>query len=172
MARYSLRLFTVLAATLCAASITAGQLSRCLADSTKTLPPDRHVSVWIQLTEIESLDAIKASVDSSAGFEQRYRSIVARLRSNHATGRQALVANLTQMRNRQLADNVRTHWLVNIVEAEIAAGELEQIGARADVVRVMPVPTVRLIAPTTVGAELGGRAGISNNLAFINADAA
>ena len=172
MARYSLRLFTVLAATLCAASITAGQLSRCLADSTKTLPPDRHVSVWIQLTEIESLDAIKASVDSSAGFEQRYRSIVARLRSNHATRRQALVANLTQMRNRQLADNVRTHWLVNIVEAEIAAGELEQIGARADVVRVMPVPTVRLIAPTTVGAELGGRAGISDNLAFINADAA
>ena len=169
-------LLTLMLVAFAIGTISAGQISDALLRQLSGVPDDSLVLVWIELNPVHDASAFKkASAVSSSLRKERYRLAVSELRSSHRQAQNDILRDLSILQNNKRARRIRPHWLVNVIEAEIAVGNLSAIAARTDVRAVREAPVVRLLAPESVkgaASKVQGPSGVENNLRVINADEA
>ncbi len=68
------------------------------------------------------------------------------------------------------ADKIKGHWLVNIVEAEVSAGQLNALAKRNDIDMIYAVPKLELVEPTDVQPSPASPDTVTSTLKTINAD--
>ena len=159
---------------MCLPSIAwSGELAANLRDEISSMQSHELVKVWIKLPRVEDTFQFKASVNAQAATRAgRYQVAVSRLRQNNTNAQQALVQKLKEMANNNLAANIRPHWIVNIVEAEVAIGELSRLASRRDIEVIHAVPNIESIMPDKVDPAPALSTGVEGNLTYINADMA
>ncbi|MFH1688354.1 MAG: S8/S53 family peptidase [bacterium] len=155
-------------------SALAGQIPAAFQSRLNHVPGDSLVSVWIELAPaFDGADFKKSSATSSTLRQERYRLAVSQLRSSHQQAQENLVNDLTMLQRSKQVGRIRPHWLVNVIEAEVAANGLPSLAARADVLAIRPAPSVHLLQPeasTGPAPKALSPSGVQNNLQVINAD--
>ena len=169
------RVIFVICLTMMISAATAwpGQLSPKLEQQIATKGDVELVPVWIALPRAEVTTNLKNDVKNLAStYKERYRIAMNRLKQEHTSRQSNLLSNLQQLVSEGHAANVKPHWIANIVETEVAVGELADLAARSDVVMIYSVPDVSLIQPEKADKTPPIAAGVETNLSFINADVA
>lgn len=157
---------------ICLPSIAwSGELAANLRDEISSMRSHELVKVWIKLPRVDDAFLFKASVNAQAATRTgRYQVAVSRLRQSNTNAQQALVQRLKEMASNNLAANIRPHWIANIVEAEVAAGELSRLASRSDIEVLYAVPQIESIIPDKVDAAPALSTGVEDNLTYIKAD--
>jgi len=163
---------SVLVLFACLQSIVwSGELAENLRDQISAKQSGDLVPVWIKLPRVESASQFKASVNAQATTRAgRYQVVVNRFRQDHTKAQKAMVQKLKELKRNNLASTIKPHWITNIVEVEVAAGELPQLAGRSDVETIYAVPRIELIAPNKIGETPALSTGVGNDLTYINAD--
>jgi subtilisin family serine protease len=150
-----------------------GELAPNLTDKITSVNPRQLVQVWIKLPQVEDGLQLKASVNALATTRAgRYQAAITRLRKNNSDSQLELVEWLKVLEKDSRAANIKPHWIANIVEAEVAAGELAALANRNDIETIYAVPKIELIRPDKIGSAPALSTGVSDNLKFIKADSA
>lgn len=157
---------------ICLPSIAwSGELATNLVSQISSKKPNELVKAWIKLPRVNEATQFKASVNAQAATRAgRYQVAVSRLRRDNTNAQQALVQKLKEMASNNLAANIKPHWIANIVEAEVAAGELSRLASRGDIEVIYAIPQIESIMPDKVDAAPALSTGVEDNLTFINAD--
>jgi len=163
---------SVLVLFACLQSIVwSGELAENLRDQISAKQSGDLVPVWIKLPRVESASQFKASVNAQATTRAgRYQVVVNRFRQDYTKAQKAMVQKLKELKRNNLASTIKPHWITNIVEVEVAAGELPQLAGRSDVETIYAVPRIELIAPNKIGETPALSTGVGNDLTYINAD--
>lgn len=149
----------------------SGELAPNLVTQISSKKPNELAKVWIKLPRVENAVQFKASVNAQAATRAgRYQAAVNRLRQNNTTAQKALVQKLQELERNNLAAGIKPHWITNIVEAEVAAGELSRLASRNDIEMIYAVPKIESIMPDKVESAPPLSTGVSDNLTYINAD--
>ncbi len=165
------RCLVVVSFTCLAAFVRSGELAENLRNEISSVQSDDLVKVWIRLPRADDALQFKAAVNAQAATRLgRYHVAVSRLRQTNTKAQQALVRRLRVMEANGQAADVKPHWIVNIVEAEVAAGQLSGLAGRGDVDVIYAVPEIGLIMPDKVDPAPALSTGVEGNLAYINAD--
>jgi len=154
-------------------SALAGRVEDRLQSALQQKDADERVKVWIKIDDGHDATRFRQSVAAqSASRAERHRIALSDLKSR--TSFQAGVSDeLSRLKQQGKADRIKSHWIVNLVEAEVAASEIEKLAARADVELVLEVPEISLIEPIEGPAATAAEVtGAGSNLTFINAPAA
>jgi len=149
---------------------SAGQLTDDLQARISSCPVDTKLAVWIELRSdrSRSLEAA-ASAEGALSRAERYHRVLAHLQTSNGERQQPLVAELHRLEAADQAQAVHTHWLVNVVEAEVAAGALADLARRDDVQQILAPPRLTSIVPDKADATTTRAATVSDNLGFIRA---
>jgi len=154
----------------------SGELAERVRSRISAAGPKDLVKVWIKLPALEHTSILKTTGQAGAATRSgRYRATAGRLLESHAEAQKPVLGRLHQLRAARLADNIKPHWLVNVVEVEVAAGELPLLAKRNDIEIIHAAPEIRLIAPEVVeesSSPVSGAGTVVENLIFINADLA
>ncbi len=153
----------------------SGELAQNLAPVIDTQQPDDMVKVWIKLHRVEPATNLKAAINGSSTSEKiRHKTGVNKLQAEHRSSQADLVNRLEQFKADSRARNIKSFWIANIVQAEVAVGELEGLASRDDVDKVYAIPEISLIDPVgdiTTVPTLSPHA-TEDNIAYVNADGA
>ncbi|MEE8404569.1 MAG: S8 family serine peptidase [candidate division Zixibacteria bacterium] len=152
----------------------AGKLSPGLSSEISTIPDDSLVAVWIQLPKVKSVSVKKSKSAALITRAERYSQKYNFLKSAHKASQQQLLGSLNRLRAGGKSTEIKSSWLANVVEAKIAAGELEKLSKRNDIKTIYLVPGLTSIQPddTRVQKSPSFSAGVQSNLSYINADQA
>ncbi|MCH7689538.1 MAG: S8 family serine peptidase, partial [candidate division Zixibacteria bacterium] len=152
----------------------AGKLSAELSSEISTMPKDSLVTVWIQLPKVKSVSVKKSKSAALTTRAERYSQKYDFLKSAHQAAQQQLLGSLNRLRATGKSTEIKSSWLANVVEAKIAAGELEKLSKRNDIKTIYLVPELTSIQPddTQVQKSPSLSAGVQSNLSYINADQA
>ncbi len=170
-----LPLVTIIALFAGAGSVRSGELSPGLEQQLAGKSASERVPVWIMLPPvIDNPRAFRAELrathDTRAG---RYRAALGRFQEEHPKRQEALVRQLQVMSARGEAAKIRPHWIVNMVEAEVNAGQLRALAARPDIDMIYTVPELKLVDPIQ---QLSPAAPVldtlTDNITFVRADEA
>ncbi len=165
----------IIAATLCLnTAVRAGEISQELRTKINSVDKNQPIRVWIKLPRAENPQQLKSSVNAAFDTrEGRYGAAYGRLKSTHQKSQQGVLARLNQLQKTGKCAKIKPSWLANIVEVEIAAGELESLAARKDIETIYTIPMLTSIKPTEPepGESQGqsGSATVEPNLTFIKA---
>ena len=130
-------------------SAGAGEISRELRTKINSIDKNQLIRVWIKLPRAQNPGQLKSSVNAaSATREGRYDEAYRRLKSAHQKSQQGVLARLNQLENSGKCAKIKPSWLANLVEAEIAAGELDALAARKDIEAIYLIPMLTSIKPT------------------------
>ena len=149
-----------------------GELNPDLIETIDQASPDQLISVWIELRDDHNAKAFKRSVVASGATRAEQHALAVTELKRRSRGQADLLDRLETLKGRRRADRIKGHWIVNVVETEVAAGELAELAARADVASVYLKPTVTLIEPAASGEpELGplDTDSSSSNLSHVRA---
>jgi hypothetical protein len=125
---------SVFVASLALSSISrAGQLGPHLTTHIDNRSSIELVKVWIELKDNYDSRALKQSVTASAATRAERHALTLSELKRRSKDQDDLLNNLGQLQSQNRARNVKGHWIVNVVEAEIAVGDLENLARRADV---------------------------------------
>ncbi|HWR82557.1 MAG TPA: S8 family serine peptidase [Candidatus Deferrimicrobium sp.] len=149
----------------------SGEVDKNLTNRVSGRAAHELVDVWITLPARLEPRAFKAAVVSQAATARgRYKFALGRLRDEHAQAQSRLLGRLRDLERLRQADNVKAHWLANIVEARVAVGQLQALANRPDVDVIYAIPKITLITPEQVSPEPVPAAALPLNLKAINAD--
>ena len=167
-------LFSILVSFVCLiGAVKAGEITPELQSQISTANKDQLIRVWIKLPRTETPEQLKLSVNAaSATREGRYAEAYNRLKAAHLNSQKGLKSALNQWLLSGKCTNVKYSWLANVVEAEIAAGELESLASRSDIEIISTVPILTSIKPSLPpGAQESesALAGVEPNLTYIKA---
>ncbi len=169
------RIFIILAAFLLSNEMAlAGRIAPDLQSQIDTSSADRLIRVWIKIPRAENPEQLKLSVNAAADTrEGRYSEAHRRLKSAHQNSQQGVLSRLNQLQNFGKCAKIKPSWLANLVEAEIAASELNALATRNDIEAIYTIPLLTSIKPTSPepGQSQGETvsAGVEPNLTFIKA---
>ena len=151
---------------------TAGKMTEDLAVRAASAPADQMVKVWIKAASAKDGSALRAAASVRAETRtERYQAARSELRVRHENSQRPVIEILNRLQASQHARNIKGHWLVNIIEAEVAASELQTLAERTDIELILAEPEIQLIAPDPRDDALSlATANTSDNLRFINAD--
>ena len=156
------------------ATVTGGEISSTLQARLDSAKVGETVTVWLRPAQAADIGDVKARGQAAYhSRRERYRAVATDLKESARNSQRDLKSELESLEATSRVRNVKYHWLVNIVEAEIEVSALRELVARPDIEAVLEPPEVRLIAPAreTLGGEVDdARAGVSENLKFIRAD--
>ncbi len=151
----------------------AGELSKPLHDILTTKSANDFVSVWIKLPDKENISQLKAAVYPYAATRQeRHARLITRLQADSRDAQRELLTTLRQWENQNLARNIRPHWLINVIEADLLAERLPQIAGRADVEIIDVAPQIVSTHPDKITPAPALSTAIGSNLTLIRADEA
>ena len=170
----TLLILTIAISLLLAPLVTAGNLSPELSSEISTMDRDSLVAVWIQLPKVKILPVRNSKSATLTTRAKRYSQKYNSLKSAHQASQQQLLGSLKRLKASGKSAAIKPSWLANVVEAKIAAGELEKLARRNDIKTIYSLPELTLIkADNTQPQKLPSlSAGIEPNLIYINADQA
>ncbi len=167
------RIFILFAALLVFAPATfsqTGKIDERLSRRLQSATADSLVPVWIVLPEVRSAAAHKALAPAVLNNRvERYRARAARMRQDHTAAQAGLVNYLAGLERRGLAANIKTHWLVNIVEAQLRPDQIDNLAQRPDIESIHAVPELIAFEPSQM-SDAESQAGVEIGLKAINAD--
>jgi len=169
-------LFTVLITFGLILTSQAGQLDTRLEDDLQQKAADEFISVWIVMNDNHDGRALKSSVAASGATKAERYGLALTALKRQARTQENLLNQLRNLEGQSLAQNTKGHWIVNVVEAEIAAAELKNLAARSDVEMIYAEPVIKLIAQPltdpTPPLSPADASGVTSNLQHIQADVA
>jgi serine protease AprX len=143
--------------------VQAGVLDSRLAETIRQTPADQLVSVWIEVKSDHSARDFQQSVAASASTRAEQHAFAVTELRRSSRNQDRLLDGLDNLKGRGRAGRIKGHWIVNVVEAEVSAGELAALAQRDDVTAIYPEPTVTLIEPTALSdIELSSDSTASN----------
>ncbi|MCX6835474.1 MAG: S8 family serine peptidase [candidate division Zixibacteria bacterium] len=141
----------------------AGIVDSHLADTLRQTPSDQLISVWIEVSTDQTAKSFKQFVAASAATRAEQHALAATELKRRSQNQEGLLGEIETLKGRGRAGKVKGHWIVNVIEAEIAAGDLAALAARPDVTAIYTAPTVTLIEPTALSdVELSPDSTASN----------
>jgi bacillopeptidase F len=154
----------------------SGGLSADLAEVVSSSQTDDLIKVWIKLHRVQSAPQLKAAVaERAATRAERHEVAIRKLREDHARSQAELVQRLREFESDDKALNIKTYWITNLVEADVAAGELPDLATRDDIEMIYTVPKIELIAPESSKAVpyvSSAADSVTSNLEYVRADSA
>ncbi len=152
----------------------AGEISPDLRAKINATDKSQRIHVWIKLPRTENPEQFKLSVNSvSDTRDGRYEEAYQRLNSSHKGSQKSVLNRLNQLQSSGKCSKIKASWLANLVEVEIAAGELESLSTRSDIEAIYLIPKLTSIKPTEPEAGQSESesvsAGVEPNLTFIRA---
>jgi subtilisin family serine protease len=150
----------------------AGSLSDKLGRKIAALDPNEKVEVIISMKETSLLPSLMKELDAGLfNLSERHRYGISKLKAGSEVSQRELLTYLKNMESAGLASKVKSHWLINVISAEIAAGELEKVAMRDDIVSIFESPEIELIEPELGDAILAKpNVGVESNITAIGAD--
>lgn len=139
---------------LAAGNASAGQLSPDLIQQLNTSASNDPIRVWIKLPVNPQADPARSAVSIATSAAERHRSAIAVLKSAHGASQAGVAAELNLLRQLGKAANIKQHWLVNVIEAQVSPTELAALAARADIETIQEVPRIISIKPVAQGEEV------------------
>jgi len=131
-------------------AVQAGVVDSHLADTIRQIPADQLVSVWIEVKTDQTAKDFKQFVTASAATRAEQHALAVTELKRRSHNQDGLLSGIENLKGRGRAGKVKGHWIVNVVEAEIAAGDLVALASRADVTAIYTAPIVTLIEPTAL----------------------
>lgn len=143
--------------------VQAGVIDSRLAETVKQTPADQLISVWIEVKTDHNARDFSRSVAASAATRAEQHSLAVTELKRLSQNQDRLLAGIESLKGRGRAGRVKGHWIVNVVEAEISAGDLAALAQRDDVTTIYPAPVVTLIEPAALAeVELSPDSTASN----------
>ncbi len=157
-----------------AQNINSGELSPELHNQISSKNSEDIISVWIKLPDVIETKELKSNLNSlSSTRKGRYELAVENFKTYHSNSQQALLVLLENLENDNIVENYKSHWIANIIEADIKISELEELASHNDIEIIHAVPNITTIKPEkTAQAAPNALAGVEVNIEFINARAA
>ena len=154
----------------------SGELSDDLVQQISQSKPGDMVSVWIKVHSPESRSQFKAMVNGrSALAAERHRVGVNRLKTDSRQSQAGVVQKLDELKANGKANKIESFWIANVVQADVAADELELLAARPDVEIIYEVPGPSLIEPVeerTISRAALEADSVTSNIHYVRADEA
>ena len=150
----------------------AGQLDADLAASIRQAPQDSLISVWIEVESSLDSKSLKRSVEAQSATRAEQHAVAFTELKQRAHEQDNLLTELQQLKDRGRADRIKGHWIVNVVEADVTAGELAALASRNDIANIYLKPIVALIEPSSSDSpELApeGPDSVGSNLTHVRA---
>jgi len=130
--------------------VQAGVLDSRLAETIRQTPAYQLISVWIEVRTDHNAQDFGQSVAASAATRAEQHSLAVTELKRPSQNQDRLLVGIESLKGRGRAGRVKGHWIVNVVEAEISAGDLAALAQRDDVTAIYPVPIVTLIEPAAL----------------------
>ncbi len=154
-------------------SLLAGQLSTSLEKEIAGMPQSDKVSVLISFKQTLLSAELNEQLDNYKSKADRHQQGISSLKSIANSSQSGILNQLNQMSQNGLAENIKSHWIINVVSADITISELDKIAKLFDVDQVFQLPQIKLIEPDEAPTKLTSEANsITNNLVMIGADSA
>jgi len=154
---------------------SAGTLGHGLARHIDELKPTDLVSVWITVNDDHEAISFKSKiVDRAETRADRHRLAMTDLQDRTHT-QESLLELLQELETAGRARNVKGHWIVNVVEAEVAARELEILSHRSDVNMITLEPEIKVASLSGKGQTVvtpADATSVDSNLDYVNAPTA
>jgi bacillopeptidase F len=126
----------------------AGELSEELRQTIRGRAASDKISVWIRPAQSSRGRQAAATAERTAATRaDRYRITHEQLRANARSAQSGVLSGLRSLEQSGRAEGIREHWISNLIEARVSAGELETLAQRPDIGAIYSVPTIELIAP-------------------------
>ncbi len=127
---------------------TAGTLSSDLGALSQTDTSDEPIPVLILLPAQKNTITLKEELVSlyATRAERHYHGMI-HLQQKAAIDQKDMLNELRQMETAGLAANIKSHWIINAVTANIAVSELEKLASRKDLLEVRSIPEAVGIVP-------------------------
>ncbi|MFH2035395.1 MAG: S8 family serine peptidase, partial [Candidatus Zixiibacteriota bacterium] len=153
--------------------LMAGQLSESLQNEISTLSKSDKVPVLISMKQAILSTNLNNQLASYKSRADRHQQGIRTLKSVANSSQTDILTQLKQMEVDGLAENVKSHWIINVISADIAVSELETIANLSDVDLISQAPQIKLVEPEESSSKLSSDAtSITNNLIMIGADSA
>jgi len=156
--------------------LTAGTIAPDLNELVKTAAPGHRIPVLFTLEQTITIPLKEDLISNYATRAERHYHGMMRLKQKAAADQQHIMDHLHQLEDVGLAGNIKGHWIINAITAEIAASELENLATRKELVEVRTIPDVITIIkpkPLKQASDLYLATGeIDWNIKAIGADSA
>lgn len=153
-------------------TVVAGELETNLAHRVAGSPGDEKIRVWIETSTTHQVADLKAQVSSAATQTEKHAVAINALKSRR-TEQSAVLTALDNLQARGRAERVMGHWIVNVVEATVAASDLAELAKRSDIVAIYEEPIPTIIEPLsydTVYTAPNDATGVASNIEQVRAD--
>ena len=152
----------------------AGAIAPGLMAKLSKANPAEKINVLISPTRPPST-SLKAKLFRSYKTRgERHIAGITSLKSNAKIAQAGLMEKLGEMESQGLVSNIKSHWIINVISADVSVSDLENIARRDDVDRIFQLPEIRAIGPVEGGADLEteSRLTVEPNLIAVGADSA
>ena len=153
----------------------AGELSDELALRLEGKSDIEIIPVWIKMVDPENPIKLKNELKPIKDRHERYLAAMSRIKTSHANAQKELLNVLTSSRAKSISNmKLKGHWLVNIVEAELAVGDIKKIAGRSDIEKIFSVPEIHSTGPVegdSYKMSPSKSANLESNISYINAPA-
>lgn len=167
-----LRTFLILIVIICPVFLQAAEISEDLQTQMQASQSDQLIQVWIELPKVVHGKQIAALASAMPTRAERYKTVLHTLKDSHSNSQKSVLGYLHSLPNSQNR-NIKPHWMVNLIEAELTTKEIEAVAKRDDVKKIQTVPQLVTIEPEVSQKNTSSfSAGIELNLTYINAPAA
>ncbi len=153
----------------------SGEIVPKLLETIKGLDNAQLVPVIISVVSDEQPSALKADLQATfAKLADRHRVGMERLKSAASLSQNDLLGYLDVLERDGQAAHIKSHWIIDVVTADVAVGQLKNIAGRSDVLQVFQLPTIRSIEPLKDSYDDYNKAlvGVEGNLKAVGADQA
>ncbi len=131
------------------------------------------IRVWLELPKVVDKRLIHSmSTAARQSRAERYTAVVGSLKNSHEQAQQSLLNYLHGLPQTSV-QNIKPHWMVNIIDVELSVVEIEKLSSRSDIIKIQTIPQLVSIEPEDVKTSSSkATAGIESNLTYINAPVA
>ncbi|RKX18498.1 MAG: hypothetical protein DRP35_09185, partial [Candidatus Zixiibacteriota bacterium] len=156
-----------------ATNINSSSLGTKLQKTLSDVDDQEKIHVWIKLPDaVESKVLKKTTISSSKSFGDSYRYGVSKLKALHAQSQKNIYKDLKSLTKQRKVSNIKQHWLVNVIEAEMTKEEIYLFSLRSDVEEIiMPIKPALItpISSSISNLEIFTADSVLNSLKIIKA---
>jgi hypothetical protein len=152
----------------------AGEIAPGLAAEISKADPGKKIKVLISPIQ-PAAGSLKAKLSQSYKTQaEKHRAGIISLKSNAEVSQAGLTDLLGRLELVGKVSNLKNHWIINVISADISVSEIENIARRDDVERIFLFPEIRTVEPIESSFDLKAesRSSIETNLTVIGADSA
>lgn len=171
MSKSTMAVLGLALAVFAAGSAWAGYVADQLQREVETGGTDDLIHVVIVPVSDHNSAAMKAAVTRTyATRAEQYRAAMSELKDVASRTQTPALRLVNDLAGRGRARNVKSFWIDNVIEAEVAAADIAALAADPSIEEIVLYPTV--VSLPMASAPAMEVAGVEDNLKFIKADSA